>query len=103
MFCSTRDRNTSKSFKDVTLSGYAEDGGLYVPKTVPQLSIEILLEWQSLNYIEIVKNIIALYVDDISREKLGEIIDKSFNHFIRDQQNEVLPLVWIFSENLCKE
>lgn len=96
MFCSTRNLEISKNFKDITLNGYAEDGGLYVPKTIPQLSRGLLTEWKNLNYIDIVKKILALYVDDIPCEKLGEIIDESFKHFLQNETNEILPLVFQF-------
>lgn len=37
---STRGHASDKGFEEVVLGGLAEDGGLYVPITIPTLTIE---------------------------------------------------------------
>jgi threonine synthase len=50
------------SFQDALLSGYAPDGGLFVPVEIPQINKETLLQWSQLTYPELVIAIAQLYI-----------------------------------------
>lgn len=43
-YCSTRGGAKGVSFEDVVLGGLAEDRGLYVPETLPSVSLHELSE-----------------------------------------------------------
>ena len=49
-YVSTRDNSKEYSFEDVFIKGLADDGGLYVPKSLKKYSNQELLELKSLNY-----------------------------------------------------
>jgi threonine synthase len=51
-YISTRGDAPALDFEGVLLAGLADDGGLYVPESWPQLSAEALRQLQGLDYAE---------------------------------------------------
>ena len=49
-YVSTRDNSKEYSFEDVFIKGLADDGGLYVPTSLKNLSSDELSELKNLNY-----------------------------------------------------
>ena len=81
-YVSTRDNSKEYSFEDVFVKGLADDGGLYVPKSLKKYSTKELLELKNLNYNELSTEIINLYSSDfISKEELSALIKKSYSTF----------------------
>ena len=84
-FISTRGDAPALSFEEVVLAGLANDGGLYVPETLPQFSKAEIASWGSLSYQELAFKIIAPFVDgEISDEDLTGIIAKAYSSFRHD-------------------
>ena len=50
-YVSTRDNSKEYSFEDVFIKGLADDGGLYVPKSLKKYSTQELSDLKNLNYI----------------------------------------------------
>jgi len=71
------------NFKEAILNGKAEDGGFYVPDSLPFISIEELAEWKSLKYTDLVFKILSLFIDEsiIPRKDLYGLIEDSFTTF----------------------
>lgn len=69
---STRGGVCDVSFKDVVLSGYASDGGMFLPESFPQISVETLKNWANLSYTELAYEIASLYIseEDIPSDSL---------------------------------
>ena len=81
-YISTRSKEKEYNFGEVFLKGLADDGGLYVPKSLKKYSTEELLELKNLNYNELSTEIINLFsADFISREELSSLIKKSYSTF----------------------
>ena len=51
-YTSTRNNSKEFNFSEVFIKGLADDGGLYVPKSLKKYSTEELLELKNLNYNE---------------------------------------------------
>ncbi|SDO54685.1 threonine synthase [Paenibacillus sp. yr247] len=84
-YISTRGKVKPIGFIDAILMGLADDGGLLVPKTIPQLSADTLQEWQKLSYSELALEIFSLYVNnEIPRGELKQLVDDSYSTF-RDE------------------
>jgi len=49
-YISTRNKEKEYNFGEVFIKGLADDGGLYVPKSLKKYSTEELLELKNLNY-----------------------------------------------------
>lgn len=89
-YISTRGKVAGIGFVEAVLMGLADDGGLLVPKHIPQVSQDTLAQWQQLSYPELALEIFSLYIDgEIPREDLKQLVDDSYATF-RDQ--EVTPL-----------
>jgi hypothetical protein len=43
-------------------AGLAPDGGLYVPETIPKVSMDDLASWQSLSYTDLAFKVMSLYI-----------------------------------------
>ena len=81
-YISTRGNAPELSFEEVVLAGLASDGGLYVPKTVPQLSMSDIAGLQSLSYPELAYAIISKFTgDSIAPEALEAIISGAYSEF----------------------
>ena len=81
-YVSTRNSSDSFKFKDVFIKGLADDGGLFIPKSVHKYSQNDLLEFKNLEYNELAKKIIYPFIGDfMSENDLGKIIDKSYSAF----------------------
>jgi len=71
------------------MMGLADDGGLIVPDSIPDLSSS--LEWASdKSYTELAKHVLGHFVDDLKESDLDHIIESSYeDHFPVD----IVPLV----------
>ena len=89
-FISTRSKEKEYNFGEVFLKGLADDGGLYVPKSLKKYSSAELLELKNFNYNELSTEIISLFsADFISREELLSFINKSYSTF---REKEVVKI-----------
>jgi len=79
-YCSTRGGVKGLSFTDSLLMGLASDGGLLVPESIPDVTSH-LSEWRELGFVELAQQIIALFVDDIERETLDELVAGAYATF----------------------
>eukprot|EP01133_Synstelium_polycarpum_P011176 gene11176-13020_t len=80
---STRGSVNGISFIEAIQMGLAEDGGLIVPETIPQVDAETLAKWCTLSFQDLSFEILSLYIDrsDISAVDLKGIIDRSYSTF----------------------
>ena len=89
-YISTRSNEKEYSFGEVFLKGLADDGGLYVPKSLKKYSSAELLKLKNLNYNELSTEIISQFSGDfISREELSLLIKKSYSTF---REKEVVKI-----------
>lgn len=90
-YISTRGQSPALSFEEVVLTGLAKDGGLYVPETIPQFSVEEIASWAGLSYRDLAFKIMVPFVNgEIPDADLKAIIDKSYDGFRHDA---IAPLV----------
>jgi len=79
-FYSTNKKAEHVSFKDAVLKGIAEDGGLFVPETIPVLPVEFFDHINKLNFNEIAFEILSPFLlDEINSQNLHKIIEDAFN------------------------
>ena len=70
-YISTRNNSKEFNFSEVFIKGLADDGGLYVPKSLKKYSTEESLQLKNLNYNELSTEIINLFsADFITREEI---------------------------------
>jgi len=81
-YISTRNGSKEFNFTEVFIKGLADDGGLFIPKTIPAISEQDLLRLSKLNYKDLAKEIIFLFCDEtIRKDELSNIVEKSYSKF----------------------
>ena len=95
-YISTRGGMAPQSFSQILLGGLAPDGGLAVPERIPAVNAAELKYWRALNYRDLAFEVISKFIDDIPREDLKALIDKSYTKatFGNDQ---ITPLTMLES------
>jgi threonine synthase len=92
-YVSTRNSSNSYKFKDVFIKGLADDGGLFIPKSLHKYNQNDLLEFKNLEYKELAKKIIHPFIGDfMSENDLSKIVDKSYSVF---RKKNVVDLIKI--------
>ncbi|XP_063067387.1 threonine synthase-like 2 [Engraulis encrasicolus] len=82
-YCSTRGEVGGWDFRQVLFSGYAPDGGMFMPETVPSVSPETLKAWAPLSYPELVVEVCSLFIpeDLIPKKDLQGLISDALSKF----------------------
>lgn len=99
-YISTRGAAAEKTFADILFEGYAADGGLYVPKEYPKVSLAELAQWRGLDYAGFAWRTFSLFWPELDSNKLWSLCRDCFqpNHypFGRDRfKHEVAPTTWL--------
>ena len=77
-YISTRNNQKNFTFKDVFLKGLADDGGLFVPKSINPFKKEELDNLKNLSYNDLATEIIYPFIGDfMSKDDLFSMISKS--------------------------
>jgi threonine synthase len=84
-------------FETAILDGFAVDGGLYVPESLPEISLEKLKKWKGLSYVELAFEILSLFIDRsvISEKELKTILKTAYKPF---EKEEIIPLYQLQSK-----
>jgi len=89
-YISTRDNSKVFNFEQVFIKGLADDGGLFIPKSLKKFNENDLNSLSKLSYQDLAKKIIFPFTGDfIDEDKLSNIIDKSYSSF---RKNTVVNL-----------
>ena len=84
-YISTRNNQKNFTFKDVFLKGLADDGGLFVPKSIKQFQKGELDNLKNLGYNDLAAEIIYPFIGDfMSKDDLISMISKSYSNFRSD-------------------
>ncbi|MBI5559589.1 MAG: threonine synthase [Deltaproteobacteria bacterium] len=89
-YISTRGGIAPIPFKKAVMMGLATDGGLLLPQTMPRVDEPMLASWRGMTFPELSHAVLSLFIDDIPRQDLKELIDRSYASF---SHPEVTPLV----------
>ncbi|KFQ17797.1 Threonine synthase-like 2, partial [Merops nubicus] len=82
-YVSTRGGAGTVDFEGTLFSGYASDGGLFMPQDIPSLDRDTLRRWSRLSYRELVKELCSLFItaELVPRRTLSDLIDRAFSRF----------------------
>ncbi len=76
-YISTRGQIDAIDFQQAVLMGLADDGGLVIPQSIPDVS-DRLDRWRRLSYRELAFEVIRLFATDIPEAPLRELIDRTY-------------------------
>jgi len=92
-YISTRNNSKEFSFEKVFIKGLADDGGLFIPKSLKKYSEEELKTLSTLNYQDLAKKIIFPFIGDfMTANELSDIVDKSYSVFRKDNVVDLIKL-----------
>ena len=92
-YVSSRGASASVSFEEAIGSGYAADGGLYVPETLPPITADDLEAWKNLDFpalaVEVLRPFVAGEIPDADLEPL---LAACYGDFLAPEKIPVVPL-----------
>lgn len=94
-YISTRNQVPAVPFSLAVEQGLAPDGGLYIPKELPDLR-PYLVAWSDLSYPDLCKAFFTLFATDIPRDALESIVDRSYGSF----DDPAIAPIRVLSKNL---
>ena len=92
-YISTRNNSKEYNFEQVFIKGLADDGGLFIPKSLKKFSDEELNSMNKLSYQDLASRIILPFIGDFMSEKeLSAIIQKSYSVFRTKQPVSLIKI-----------
>jgi len=90
-FVSNKGGGKPVDFETAILDGFAIDGGLYVPESLPSISLEQLEAWKDLSYVDLAFEILSLFIDRsvLSETELKGVLETAYAPF---KKEEIIPL-----------
>ena len=99
-YISTRNSSKTFNFKEVFIKGLADDGGLFIPKSLNKFSEAEIDSFKKLSYQDLAKNIIFSFIGEfMSENDLSRIIDKSYSVF---REKNVVKLVKVGDRSILE-
>lgn len=77
-YFSTRDKNNIVSAAQAIVQGLASDGGLFVPETIPTVSVSGIEKLLKMDYRERAAAIMGMYLDEFSAEELNGFVGDAY-------------------------
>lgn len=77
-YISTRGSDTRFTAAQAIRQGIAPDGGLLVPESFPQVSLEEIIALSGVDYVERAVRILSLYLTDYSRDELRRFAEAAY-------------------------
>ena len=74
LYNSTRNTDVRITASAAIKQGLSEDGGLFLPESVPAVSLEKIEELSKLSYPERAKYVLGLYLTDFTDEELDDVV-----------------------------
>ena len=79
-YYSTKDRSLIVDLKTAVTTGMPLDGGLYMPVNIPQISKQVISEFQNMPINDIAKVVLQKFIiDDLNQTDFEEIVDEALN------------------------
>ena len=92
-YISTRNSSKEYSFEEVFIKGLADDGGLFIPKSLNKFTENEFNSLSKLDYQNLAKKIIFPFIGDfMSENDLLRIINKSYSVFRKNNAVEIIDI-----------
>jgi threonine synthase len=92
-YVSTRGGISPVEFDEAVLQGFAPDGGLFVPESIPKVSHQDLKDWATLKFPDLAFELLSLFIDRsvIPADDLKRLIQDSFCSFEHPDVIDIVP------------
>lgn len=94
-YTSTRDSSVHVASSEAITRGISAEGGLFVPESIPMLSLNDLKRLAKADYIERAKAVLPLFLTDFTPEEIDECVNGAYsgNKF---SDKKIAPLVKLY-------
>ena len=75
---STRDFHKTVSSAQAIAQGICEDGGLFVPQSIPKLSWQDLEQMRKCTYVERAEKILSMFLTDFTAEEIHSCVQDAY-------------------------
>ena len=89
LYSSTRNSEKKLTASQAILKGLADDGGLFVPETIPALDVSIE-ELSKMSYQQVAYEVMKLFITDFTEEELKNCINRAYDS--KFDTTEIAPL-----------
>lgn len=89
-YTSTRNRDVRVTASQAILQGLSEDGGLFVPESIPSLDVP-LEELAEMSYQQVAYQVMSRFFTDFTEEELKSCINRAYDE--KFDTEEIAPLV----------
>lgn len=90
LYKSTRSENETVTASQAILKGLADDGGLFVPTSIPKLEVS-MDELAEMSYGEVAYEVMKLFLTDFTEEELKSCIERAYDS--KFDTEEIAPIV----------
>lgn len=77
-YISTRDKNIRVSASQAIAQGLSKEGGLFVPESIPAISLAEIEKMRTMSYYERAQKVLSLYLTDFTQEELENCIQGAY-------------------------
>ncbi|MBQ7704921.1 MAG: threonine synthase [Selenomonadaceae bacterium] len=98
-YISTRSKIAPLESSEVILKGIADDGGLFVPETIPKVTLDEIKSLVEKNYVGRAVPILSKFLTDFTEDELFESCELAYDWF--DTQSKV-PLIILLKDEASK-
>ena len=77
-YISTRGNNQQLTSAEAIIKGLADDGGLFVPDSIPQVDMRFIDALQQLSYQERAVKVLSLFLSDYTREEIEGCVERAY-------------------------
>ena len=95
LYSSTRNSEKKITASQAILKGLADDGGLFVPESIPALDVSVE-ELSKMSYQQVAYEVMKLFLTDFTEEELKSCIDRAYDS--KFDTEEMTPLVKVEDE-----
>ena len=75
---STRDNNVIAASAEAIVKGLSPEGGLYIPESIPALSMDVIEEMVPMSYNERAKKILGYFLSDFKAAEIEDCVGKAY-------------------------
>lgn len=77
-YTSTRDNTVKVTAAQAIAQGISKDGGLFVPQSIPKLSMDTIISMGKMDYISRAKTVLSLYLTDFTQEEISYCVEGAY-------------------------
>ncbi|MBQ4369879.1 MAG: threonine synthase, partial [Oscillospiraceae bacterium] len=78
-YLSTRNKDVKVSAAEAIAMGLARDGGLFVPESLPEITLDELAGMKDMDYRARAVDVMARFLEDFSKEEVASFAGKAYN------------------------